>query len=164
MAISSRQLSFSAKKLLLSRARRSAADYKVITSSTIFLRSHVLAKSAQLLIITWSYRCCQSKYKFVKFLIGRGSQTSKLYHSKTTTTNLCLAGYGPYIMLLVQLHSLACPHGVQQKREWVDGEGEVALKSAQDFIRSAAAPAAVQALRCNYWTAGLHTASGMMGR
>ena len=95
MAISSRQLSFSAKKLLLSRVRRSAADYKVIMSSKIFLRSHVLAKSAQLLI-AWSYRCCQSKYKFVKFLIGRGSQTSKLYHSKTTTTNLCLAGHEPY--------------------------------------------------------------------
>ena len=97
MAISSRQLSFSDKKLLLSRVRRCAADYKVVTSSQIFLRSHVLmAKSAQLLIITWSYRCYQSKYKFVKFLIGRGSQTSKLYHSKTTTTNLCLAGYEPY--------------------------------------------------------------------
>ena len=93
MAISSRQLSFSDKKLLLSRATRSAADYKVITSSQIFLRSHVLANSAQLLIIRWSYRCCQSKYKFVKFLIGRGSQTSKLNHYKTTTTNLCLAGY-----------------------------------------------------------------------
>ena len=97
MAISSFQLLFSDKKLLLSRVRRSAADYKVITSSQIFLRSHVLmAKSAQLLITTWSYRCCQSKYKFVKFLIGRGSQTSRLYHSKTKTTNLCLAGHETY--------------------------------------------------------------------